>query len=432
MSITSSSWSAALRLVLVPVAVLTSACPSPTVTEDAALAPDAAAVDAHVDPGVDASSATDVGTRVDALASDDASVADDAIAAPDAWTPVCMDGRLEVGELCFGDPSTIATANMFASPDVAIADVDGDGDQDIVFTDDASATGVVHVLLREMTGAYTTVSSDLLAGSADFELVELTGDDALDLVYLSARTGNVAVARGARDGTFTPVSQASANASLLAVAELTGDAFLDVAVRENDLTGLQILPTDGAGNLGAAISVDAATRPVALAAGDLDGSGTIDLAWIEEVPALSRSLRTAGSWSATSSVALTGSNYTALALRDLDGDDALDAVLGSYLVELASPVSGTPRTLGTSRAYGLALADLDRDGRTDILVGSDSALQVLRDGTGDWVAASGLPMVTGSVRRIAVGDLDADGALDLVLSVATMDGREIVVLRAQP
>ncbi|MBX7197126.1 MAG: VCBS repeat-containing protein, partial [Sandaracinaceae bacterium] len=244
--------------------------------------------------------------------------------------------------------------------------------------------------------------------------------------------GNVAIARGAGDGTFTALSQARAQVGVLAVADFNGDGALDVAIRDSSLTGLRVLPTDGAGHLGAAITVDAAARPVALASGDLDGDGDADLAWIEESAALARATRGAASWSATSSVALSGSNYAAMALYDVDGDHQLDALLGSYTIELVGSLTAAPRAIGTRRAFDLAVADIDQDGRRDVVAGGESALLTLRDTTGDWVAATGLPAISGTAYRIDAADLDEDGALDLVVSLLGSGTRDIVLVHAHP
>ncbi len=117
---------------------------------------------------------------------------------------------------------------------------------------------------------------------------------------------------------------------------------------------------------------------------------------------------------------------TALAAGDVDGNGRLDLLVAAEDHPLqilrgrpdgqfaAQVLPGEP---GKVRA--VALADLDGDGDLDIIAGGVDALTRLwsNDGGGEFVEASGrLPETKLWVTGIAVGDVDGDRDLDVVLS----------------
>lgn len=151
-----------------------------------------------------------------------------------------------------------------------------------------------------------------------------------------------------------------------------------------------------------------------------------------------------GAWQSPIRTA-TAENPVAMAVGDFNGDGLPDvavatgvATLGAYGVSLFFQVAGQPGTFatpvtlstGTLRPVGLALADLDGNGRLDVAVAATgaSAVQVFfqaSDGTfGSPVALT----VGGAPWAVAAADLTGSGTgTDLV--VATDAGTVSVLLR---
>ncbi|MDQ2995902.1 MAG: CRTAC1 family protein [Chloroflexota bacterium] len=126
----------------------------------------------------------------------------------------------------------------------------------------------------------------------------------------------------------------------------------------------------------------------------------------------------------------------AIAWGDLNGDGALDLVAGSYDAELLT-MQGNSFLMGSgagvylyerqgqsyaarrlaraSQALALALFDLNGDGRRDILVGNDFALpdQAWVNQDGSWVASQPFAATSHSTMSFDVGDTDNDGRPDL-------------------
>jgi hypothetical protein len=77
--------------------------------------------------------------------------------------------------------------------------------------------------------------------------------------------------------------------------------------------------------------------------------------------------------------------------------------------------NGSPFDFGVS-LYQLIIADVDRDAKMDVVATSGDSIRVLLgDGSGALKQAASIPVGPGAW-RMAVADLNADGAVDVVTS----------------
>lgn len=229
---------------------------------------------------------------------------------------------------------------------VRAADLDGDGDIDLISTNGAGGPGRggVAVSMNDGNGVFTT--SGWLSSApepADLQLGDLDADGDLDYAYVDFQDAAPSISVMLNQATpptpftlpltFTPatgspiaLSETSLN---LLMADLNDDGALDLAVATGSVDSVKIFLNDGHGKFNAGSTVGAGTVPLGMAAGDVNGDGVQDMLVTDfagntvsvllndgaDIPQFTRS-----------SVAV-GNTPFGVKLGDLDGDGDLDAVV---------------------------------------------------------------------------------------------------------
>jgi hypothetical protein len=184
-------------------------------------------------------------------------------------------------------------------------------------------------------------------------------------------------------------------------------------------------------SFGASIAYPTAQNASAVAVGDLDGDGAPDLA-VANYGANQASdgsvsvLLNHGDGTFASAVRYdVFASPQNIALADLDGDGRLDVVVsnvnGTNVIVLMNAGKGT---LGAPTSYAagrypqaIAAHDLDGDGRPDVLVVTgEGTLCVLMNAGGGRLAPPVTYATGGQASSLAVGDLNEDGKADVAVS----------------
>lgn len=335
-----------------------------------------------------------------------------------------------------------------AGPTHAVpADLDGDGDVDLITTSylDARLGWYENVDGQGTYGELNLVSENIpratMSRAADFD-----GDSDLDIVVSSAAGDKVSwFANEDGNGTFGEeqlVTDLAFAPHAIEVADIDGDGDVDVLSTSSDLYDSDVswYANDGNGTFGVQqiISIDV-QNPFAVATADIDGDGDQDVlsasygdnkvAWYEN---------TDGLGTFAEQIVIDGNLFGAIDViaADLDADGDLDVVGGGegpivWYENTDGLGSFGPGDLvvGTSEAVeSLDAVDLDNDGDLDLIAASaidgETTWYENLDGQGNFgveqfILANGLHPTSA-----LAADIDGDGDFDI--PIASFDDDRIL------
>ena len=160
---------------------------------------------------------------------------------------------------------------------IAVGDVDHDGVPDVAVADAGSHAATV---VNDIGQAGETRHDQPLAGrSVAVALGDLDGDGHDDLVVATRSPSELAVCRGAADGSIGSVRAVPAGPAPVALVldDFDGDGRLDVALADSTDRSIGIWLGRGDGTLIKLGDVPTGAGPVALATADMNGDGWPDL-----------------------------------------------------------------------------------------------------------------------------------------------------------
>lgn len=168
---------------------------------------------------------------------------------------------------------------------IATADVDGDGHADLVTAN--SGSNDLSVLLNiEGTGSYKEQTTHSINGSAPYGVAaaDLDGDGDKDLVTANRGSNDVSVLLNESSGNLKNHGTHNVGSRPVAVAveKLDSDNDPDVVVANSGDDTVSVLLNDGSGGLSAEMDspYDVGDTPVDVALGDLNGDGNTDVATV--------------------------------------------------------------------------------------------------------------------------------------------------------
>jgi hypothetical protein len=329
----------------------------------------------------------------------------------------------------FSGGSDPAVGNSPSS--VAVGDVDGDGDLDLLTANLGAAT--VSVRLNNGSGVFSGGSDPAVSNNpASVALGDVDGDGDLDL--LAACSGTVSVRLNNGSGVFSGGSNPAVTGipANVAVGDVDGDGDLDLLATTTNSTSntVSVRLNNGSGVFSGGSDPVVGNQPYRLAVGDVDGDGDLDLLTANYGGAtVSVRLNNGSGLFSGGSDPAVGSSPQSVAVGDVDGDGDLDLLTanqngGTVSVRLNNGSGvfsgGSDPTVG-SNPFSVALGDVDGDGDLDLLVANASSSTVsvrLNNGSGVFSGGSD-PAVGRGPTSVAVGDVDGDGDLDLLTANQT-------------
>ena len=304
--------------------------------------------------------------------------------------------------------------------------------KDLVYT--GSATGTLVISKPVPSAAFNAAAGSPLTAGSNPEwvvLADFNGGGKPDMAVANAGSNSVTVFLGNGSGGFTPAPGSpfavGAYPAAMAVGDLNGDGKLDLAVVGGNYLGgtLTVLLGDGSGRFTAVAGSPFAVGPcpggeAAVAIGDFNGDGKPDIATNGTI------MLGDGLGGFTSTPAAFGSGS---AVADVNGDGILDIVaprIGEFgvTVLLGNGSGGfTPvpnNCCATSiEPNSVVVADFNGDGQLDIAVAGGQYVQVLfGNGTGYFSTTPfGLFYLGGAAMTLSQGDFNGDGIPDLAVPI---------------
>jgi len=266
-----------------------------------------------------------------------------------------------------------------------------------LFSIAAPLSGVSYTAPISMTSP--DANGIVVLGTADFN-----GDGKPDLIFANNCSSNcygstVSVALGNGDGTFSgpntfavsSTNNYNVNSVGFVFGDFNHDGKLDLVVLNSYCIELpcdlgngtfSFLAGNGDGTFQPAVETSIGYDPVAIAAADFDGDGNLDLAFA-------------------------GVGYSAI-------PSALYVFLGNGDGTFQTALTVSPAPYPNRAQVAILAGDFNRDGRQDLAVGAGATFILLGNGDGTFQSAIQSPTV--NAWGLAGGDLNGDGAPDLVIS----------------
>jgi hypothetical protein len=381
------------------------------------------------------------------------------------------------GDGTFQPAQVLDTGALYASS-VAVADVNSDGKLDLVVTNLCTAaedcSGLVAILLGNGDGTFQAAQNYSSGGwsAASVAVGDVNGDGKPDVLIADHCTtidncsGHVGLLLGNGDGTFqSPVSFGSGGlfAASVALADVNGDGKPDLLVLnrcasanfcDQESGSLGVLLGNGDGTFQAAQVFDAGGETsTGMSVADVNGDGKLDVLVTSRAPILSDdgyvdgavgvllgngdgTFRTAHIYNSM------GWAAQAVAVADVNGDGKPDVLVANQAVSSRDDSAGSVAVMlgrgdgsfqaaptyspgGAYQAFSSAMADLNGDGKTDLVVTSFcltilncvGAVDVLL-GQGDGTFQPPQTYASGgyATQAVTIADVNGDGIRDLLVA----------------
>ena len=353
-----------------------------------------------------------------------------ACALPLVWT--------RLADLRSFDRMQLLETTSETSASVSLGDIDRDGDLDVILAKGRHWPLRNLVLRNDGRATFTT---EAIGDSADrtytAALDDLNGDGFPDLVVSNDRPDRKLVYLGDAAGHFRSAGsfgQPEWSTRYVTLADLNGDKRPDIIVANRGSNPANPRPSfvclnDGAARFPACTPLATQSATIIVAA-DFDGDGSVDLFVPHRDGGQSLMFWNDGTGRFAASGAPFGAapvSVRAAAAADIDGDGRTDLVVGDLMGKRVDVYRNRgarsfaePARLGTAplEAGAIAIGDLNKDRVPDVVVGAAEG-----PGTVFFKRSRGASMQfdmtswndgKGTVYGVAIGDLDGDSWPDLV------------------
>jgi len=299
------------------------------------------------------------------------------------------------------------------------------------------------------------------------ELADVNSDGQLDVLVANSQDGTITVLLNAGEGGLKPVQgspfAAGPQPNDMAIADFNHDGHLDLAIANHSVPQFTLLLGDGKGSFhsapGSPFTITTKPHSHGIAAADFNGDRNIDVAiesWADDKVTVILGNGKGGFATPGMQYTVGRHPYERLRAADMDGDGRPDIVTGNFEGANISVLLNPERSKGSNppcalspgpctlffasppNPFGLALADVNGDGKIDVIVahysghGTDPSrdavsLLLNQSGKTGFQLSQATRYDAGHLAvAVAVGDINGDKHPDI--AVAAMGGGGVTVL----
>jgi hypothetical protein len=354
--------------------------------------------------------------------------------------------------ISFSETNIATTA---AAPELSqTADLDGDGDQDMVYS--IFSSDRIVWIENDGTGNFVggeKLISTLADGPSSLFSADLDNDGDIDVMSASFLDKKIAWYENDGLGNFGVqqiISSSVNSANFVYASDLDSDGYLDVLSISLINDEIAWYKNDGSANFGTQrIISSTANGANCVYASDLDDDGDFDIlsssfnddkiAWYENTDGM-------GTFGGEQIITTLAGRASYVYSADLNNDGSMDVLSSSlddnkiaWYENDGNGVFGVQQIISSNamEAYMVRAADMDADGDMDVLSASyddDKIAWYENDGTGNFVLENIVSSSANGANSVYASDLDNDGDLDLISSSdldKKVNGYESNLLQAQ-
>lgn len=343
----------------------------------------------------------------------------------------------------------IISSSINSSISAFPADLDNDDDMDVLVASSGDDTVVWFENLGN--GSFPTTPHVVTTTAVVVRMViaaDIDGDGDMDVVTASEGDNKVAWYENPGSGDFnaTPgaehvISNTADGVLAIFATDIDNDGKLDIVAAIYGDDRVLWYRNEGAafGTARVIATSSDVNKPISVFAADVDGDGRVDVlstSRFDRKVAWYRNLDGLGTFSEQRVISTTADNPLSVVAADIDGDGDLDVVSASLVDDKIEwyentgngTFTGTARAISTVSTYALvvAVADLDGDLDLDVLSASRDDRTIMWHenlGGGVFNSTEGAEHVVADdshyVWTIIAADMDNDGDLDLVTTSQT-------------
>lgn len=324
-------------------------------------------------------------------------------------------------EAGFGTFEAFATEVDAAMYDASLADIDGDGDDDLIYKSSAGLSFIYSQTDLTQSSGTQVAYGDIVVvtdfdNDGDQDIVTNNGTDVY--IYLNDGAGGFGDSYGNRLGAF------GADVYELEIADFDGDGDQDILIAKS--YGGEIWSNNGDRTFSNEGAIGSNTDQVEV--GDIDEDGRID--FIIQDGSYTKTYLNQGGFSFSFYDQMSGGEDVQLEVADFDNDGSLDILAvgggelnlrngagdGTFSIPYTSSI--TPLVSGASVSVG----DIDGDNDLDLVFGTSEGrfatpFVTVYEKEGEYFhERQSFKGINSSFEHVVLGDVDGDDDLDFVLS----------------